>query len=146
MRSAKSVGRSSALRRRRTTRSLSGSGRRRSGRVSRRVPLPGRGVGTAYGYGDAGMRVMRGMRHSLPPRDMRRREVMMKAEGAKASGFEEFRAGRRKAVSLRQAALVREREYEAGAGMPLVIEPAMEGVNLAQWAAGNVGQVEGQLL
>jgi alpha-ketoglutarate-dependent taurine dioxygenase len=71
---------------------------------------------------------------------------MMKAMGAKGAGFEQFRAGRRQAVSLTQTALVSERELEGGRGLPLVIEPAVEGVNLAQWAAAHREHIEGLLL
>jgi len=70
----------------------------------------------------------------------------MKAMGSKTAGFEQFRAGRRQAVSLTQAALVKERPLEEGGTMPLLIEPAVEGVNLAQWAAGHRDHVEGLLL
>jgi alpha-ketoglutarate-dependent taurine dioxygenase len=71
--------------------------------------------------------------------------MTMKGMGAKASGFEEFRAGRRKAVSLTQAALVKESALDGGS-MPLLIEPTFEGVNLAQWGAGHREHIEGLLL
>lgn len=53
---------------------------------------------------------------------------------------------RRKAVSVSEEELVRASDLEAGRGLPLLIEPAVEGVDLAAWMSRNREMVEGHLL
>ncbi len=60
--------------------------------------------------------------------------------------FGRFKAVRRKAVSVSQEGLVRRGYLEGAEGFPLVMEPAVEGVNLAGWAAGQRGVIEEELL
>jgi alpha-ketoglutarate-dependent taurine dioxygenase len=62
------------------------------------------------------------------------------------TGLNKFRAVRRKSVNLTQTSLVRESALAAGQSMPLVIEPTLDSVNLAQWAAGHRDYLEGLLL
>jgi alpha-ketoglutarate-dependent taurine dioxygenase len=62
------------------------------------------------------------------------------------TGFNQFRAMRRKSVSLTHTSLVKESMLFEGATMPLLIEPALDSVNLAQWAGAHREQVEGLLL
>ena len=61
-------------------------------------------------------------------------------------GTNRFKAARRKAVSLSPEALVTEGPLAEGHGMPLVMRPAVGGVNLVEWAASNRAHVEEKLL
>src|SRR5687768_480774 len=70
----------------------------------------------------------------------------MPSEEAMETGLNKFRGVRRKSVSLGQTSLVRESSLGAGRALPLVIEPALGGVNLAQWAAADGERLEGLLL
>jgi alpha-ketoglutarate-dependent taurine dioxygenase len=62
------------------------------------------------------------------------------------TGVNKFRAVRRKSVSLTQTSLVKESTLGDGRTMPMVIEPALDNVNPAQWAAGHREHLEGMLL
>lgn len=53
---------------------------------------------------------------------------------------------RRKAMTVSQESLVKSRPLEGDNPFPLLIEPAMEGVNLASWAAANREPLNKQLL
>lgn len=55
-------------------------------------------------------------------------------------------AGKRKAVSLSQEQVIATHELQPGAPLPLVIEPAVEGVDLIAWAQGNRDFIEAELL
>lgn len=54
--------------------------------------------------------------------------------------------GRRKAVDLGNVPLVKTRSLENGSALPLVLEPARENVDLAEWAGANREYVEAELL
>jgi alpha-ketoglutarate-dependent taurine dioxygenase len=70
----------------------------------------------------------------------------MQSVEAMETGLNKFRAVRRKSVSLTQAELVRESLPVEGQSLPLVIEPALESVNLTQWAGAHREHLEGLLL
>jgi alpha-ketoglutarate-dependent taurine dioxygenase len=53
---------------------------------------------------------------------------------------------RRKAVTIPEQGLVRERLLDEASGLPLVIEPALEGVDLVQWASQQREALEQKLL
>lgn len=56
-----------------------------------------------------------------------------------------FVAGRRRSVSLGQIALVDERPMQPAAGYPLVMTPARDRVDLAEWAGNDPGGIEARL-
>src|SRR4051812_4139537 len=62
-----------------------------------------------------------------------------KSEQPKMKGF------RRKAVDLSQVSLVKTRTMEEGGLLPLVMEPAVDNVDLAGWAEDNRGLIEASL-
>ena len=53
---------------------------------------------------------------------------------------------RRKSISLSQAALIKESFLQAKSDLPLLVEPAVDGLNLAQWAMSNREVIEQRLL
>lgn len=57
-----------------------------------------------------------------------------------------IRGMRRKAVTREPESLVRSREIEPGRSLPLVVEPATEGVDLTTWGAGAKEWIEQRLL
>lgn len=61
-------------------------------------------------------------------------------------GFNKFRAGPRRPISLSTGELVRTLRLPGGGELPLVVEPAVEGVDAPVWAAANRERVEGWLL
>lgn len=62
------------------------------------------------------------------------------------SEFSNLKTARRKAVSLSPQALVKTSFLEGAEAFPLVMQPQMENVNLADWAGTNREQLEAQLL
>jgi alpha-ketoglutarate-dependent taurine dioxygenase len=56
------------------------------------------------------------------------------------------RAARRKAITVSEGALVRERPWEEGRPLPLLIEPAAAGVDLIEWAAARREELEAKVL
>ena len=65
-------------------------------------------------------------------------------QGGAAPGF--LLPTRRKAVRVSREALTRTHCYDEARELPLVIEPAVEGLNLIEWARGRRESVEEQLL
>ena len=65
---------------------------------------------------------------------------------ASEGGAGRFHAMQRKAVRITPNAVVRYSYLDENERFPLVIEPAMDGINLAGWAAANREQLETQLL
>jgi alpha-ketoglutarate-dependent taurine dioxygenase len=63
-----------------------------------------------------------------------------------SGSFKRFKAVGRKPLSLSQESLVRARALEGGQTFPLVMEPAVEGVNLVAWAREARQQIEEHLL
>jgi alpha-ketoglutarate-dependent taurine dioxygenase len=57
-----------------------------------------------------------------------------------------FKAMRRKAIGLSPEALVADELLATGQSLPLVMRPAVGGVNLVEWAGNNRAQVEEKLL
>lgn len=57
-----------------------------------------------------------------------------------------FKPGRRKAVSVSPESLVRLESLRAGEPLPLALQPAMDNVNLATWAAQHRELIESRLL
>lgn len=55
-------------------------------------------------------------------------------------------ASKRKRIALSQAQLVRESFLSDGGTLPLLLEPAVEGLSLVNWATSNRQQLEQQLL
>ena len=53
-----------------------------------------------------------------------------------------LKRGRRKSVDLTQVSLVKTRQADPNRLMPLIVEPAMDDVDVFGWAADNVAQVE----
>jgi alpha-ketoglutarate-dependent taurine dioxygenase len=72
----------------------------------------------------------------------RRREEMNERLESRAGRFV---AGRRRAVSIDEIALINERPMEDRPGFPMVITPARAGVDLAEWAATDVAGIEKRL-
>ena len=62
------------------------------------------------------------------------------------TGAELFRAARRKSVSVSQANLVTAEPLPSGGALPLVIRPAVRGLDAAGWARGNRDFIERNLL
>ncbi|HKG15721.1 MAG TPA: hypothetical protein VKB12_20540, partial [Pyrinomonadaceae bacterium] len=56
-----------------------------------------------------------------------------------------FKVGGRSPISVRSHALVRRGALDGG-GFPLLVEPAMDDLNLAAWARANREEVERDLL
>ncbi len=65
---------------------------------------------------------------------------------ASEGGAGKFHTMQRKAVRISPGAVVRYSYLDENERFPLVIEPAMDGINLAGWAAANREQIETQLL
>lgn len=53
--------------------------------------------------------------------------------------------GKRKIISLSQDALVNERQLRPGSPMPLLIEPAVDGVNVVEWTRNNRELIKSKL-
>jgi alpha-ketoglutarate-dependent taurine dioxygenase len=62
------------------------------------------------------------------------------------SSFQKFKKGRPEAVRLSAESVVRERPLAPGQALPMVIEPAVAGLDLAAWGAQRREWVEGRLL
>jgi alpha-ketoglutarate-dependent taurine dioxygenase len=69
----------------------------------------------------------------------------MRVEEQAASGFNKFRSGRRTPVRLSSETMVKT-SYLNDESFPLVVEPAVENVNLVTWAAGQREFIEAELL
>lgn len=54
-----------------------------------------------------------------------------------------FSGARRKAVSVSQESLVRTSPLDGGNGLPLVVEPAVQGLKLTDWATTNRDTIDG---
>jgi len=61
-------------------------------------------------------------------------------------GFNKFRAGARRPITVSAGELVKTSRLPGGGELPLVVEPAVEGVDAPAWAAAHREQVEGWLL
>lgn len=72
----------------------------------------------------------------------RRRKEMNERLESRAGRFV---AGRRRAVNIAEMALIEERPLENRPGYPLLVTPAREGVDLAEWAATDVAGIENRL-
>ena len=70
----------------------------------------------------------------------------MNEQNLATSEFSKFKAVRRKAVSLSQEALVKTSYLTEGENFPLVMEPAVENVNLQSWAQSHRDMIESELL
>ncbi len=53
---------------------------------------------------------------------------------------------RRKGIALSQESLVRESKLEPNQSLPLVFQPAVEGLSLARWTASNVSAIKARLM
>ncbi len=69
----------------------------------------------------------------------------MPSPDPKKLGLREIGQGRRKAISLSQADLVKTEFLQPGGTLPIVIRPAVEGVNLAAWAKSNRDFIDSHL-
>ena len=67
----------------------------------------------------------------------------MSSESLGKSPFNKFAGARRKAVSVSQEDLVRTGHLDASSELPLVVQPAVEGLKLADWARTNGELVDG---
>jgi alpha-ketoglutarate-dependent taurine dioxygenase len=67
-------------------------------------------------------------------------------EARKASQGRKLRSVRREAINLAQVSPVRKRYLAGAEGFPLVIEPALEEVDAAGWAANNLEELNAELL
>lgn len=67
------------------------------------------------------------------------------AAAPKRRGLEDLRGGRRRAVGVSTSELVTERPLFAEGGVPLLVEPAVEGVDLAEWAKDKHDWIEERL-
>jgi alpha-ketoglutarate-dependent taurine dioxygenase len=70
----------------------------------------------------------------------------MKREESIESEFGRLRGGARRAVRVTQQAMVCADSLEPGGTFPLVLRPAIEGLDLAAWAGANRDEVERRLL
>jgi alpha-ketoglutarate-dependent taurine dioxygenase len=70
----------------------------------------------------------------------------MNEQSLATTEFSKFKAVRRKAVSLSQEALVKTGYLAEGEKIPLVMEPAVENVNLQSWAQSHRELIETELL
>lgn len=71
---------------------------------------------------------------------------MIESKQREESKFKRFKHIQPKAVHLAQRTLVERRYLEADQPLPLVIQPAVEDVDLAAWGQENRGKVEEELL
>jgi alpha-ketoglutarate-dependent taurine dioxygenase len=69
----------------------------------------------------------------------------MNGPSAKQTGFKKLGLIGRKALNLSSAGLVKTGLLSAETSLPLIIQPAVEGVDLASWASGNREFIEAQL-
>jgi alpha-ketoglutarate-dependent taurine dioxygenase len=74
-----------------------------------------------------------------------RSQLKMEQEKRRESKFSKFKNASPKPVSLAGEELVRTRYLEDGQTLPLVVEPATDDVDLADWARNNAARVESQL-
>ncbi|MFO0777382.1 MAG: amino acid adenylation domain-containing protein [Nitrospira sp.] len=72
--------------------------------------------------------------------------AMIESKQREESKFKRFKHIQPKAVHLAQRTLVERRYLEADQPLPLVIQPAVEDVDLAAWGQENRGKVEEELL
>ena len=72
--------------------------------------------------------------------------AMIESKQREESKFKRFKNIQPKAVHLAQRTLVERRYLEADQPLPLVIQPAVEDVDLAAWGQENRGKVEEELL
>nr|MBA3356212.1 amino acid adenylation domain-containing protein [Pyrinomonadaceae bacterium] len=75
----------------------------------------------------------------------RRRRTVEKRE-RKDSQIKKLRSARRKAVDLSQVSLIKTDYLQPGETLPLVVEPNIEDLNLAEWAKSNREFIETKLL
>jgi alpha-ketoglutarate-dependent taurine dioxygenase len=70
----------------------------------------------------------------------------MKNSRSDEPGLHKLPSIRRKSVSAAQEGWIKCARLDAGKGLPLVVQPAVDGVDLLTWAAGNQKFVEAELL
>lgn len=70
----------------------------------------------------------------------------MEQHAREKAGFKQFKAIKPKAVSLPQGELVTTGYLQPGQRLPLVVQPGLEGLDLAEWAGANAAYLEGELL
>ncbi|MCA1991711.1 MAG: TauD/TfdA family dioxygenase, partial [Coleofasciculus sp. S288] len=84
--------------------------------------------------------------YQLPiPNSQLRRRLMSNLE-SKPLNSNKFKAVRRKALSISSAELIKTELIQPEQPLPLVIKPAVDGVNLLAWAANNRELIETKLL
>jgi alpha-ketoglutarate-dependent taurine dioxygenase len=71
---------------------------------------------------------------------------MIKDSESQKPSLKNIGVTRRKAVGVSQEAWIRVGRLPSGEALPLVLQPAIEGVDLVEWAKGNRGIIEGYLL
>jgi alpha-ketoglutarate-dependent taurine dioxygenase len=80
--------------------------------------------------------------------EQERQEVIMQAKRDEQESFAKFKKARPKPVALPQEELVTSSylgDRQDGQGMPLVLRPAMPGIDLADWAGANRERIERDL-
>ena len=75
-----------------------------------------------------------------------REQPEMTTSGRRTFSRKSFKKVRPQAVSLSERDLVRTRALHEGQALPLVVEPAADGVDLADWARGNRSWIDERLL
>ncbi len=80
----------------------------------------------------------------LTPEERREQTVINEERRSRKLGG--LRSARRQTVDLAEIELVKTGFLEGAPGMPLLIEPALDGVELAEWAAGGRDRIDGWLL
>jgi len=75
-----------------------------------------------------------------------RREKTMINEERRSKKIGSLRSVRRQTVDLGEIELVKTSYLDSAPGLPLVVQPAVEGVDLAEWAAGSRDRIEEWLL
>ncbi len=77
---------------------------------------------------------------------MEKEEQAMDKRGLKERSFKSFKAVQPKAVSIGEAEVVRRGYLAPDQKLPLVLSPAVPDADLAEWAAGNVAEIQADLL
>jgi len=75
-----------------------------------------------------------------------RSQVRMEQQTREKSAFKQFKSVKPKAVSLPQGDLIKTDTLRPGERLPLVIQPALEGLDLADWSRGHREFIESRLL
>jgi amino acid adenylation domain-containing protein len=80
----------------------------------------------------------------LTPEERREQTVINEERRSRKLGS--LRSARRQTVDLAELELVKTGFLDGAHGMPLLVEPALDGVDLAEWAAGSRDRIDGWLL